>query len=536
LTLTISVAIAVLVLAPSSALAGAPGPHGILPLSRPSAPKEYTSAVSNHNDSLTLSHNGELNIFGMANGGNSSSTGFTGGEYVTAADSKGFIAAALAVTQASSDKYNTSDRRYSIGGVDITGFSYYGEKAKTLIPPVQAASKLTETFTLAESAYVVIFALSGGQNSISLQGIPKFSVDANGTGPGWAGVMIGHAKLTAGSYTVLEETTNHDSGGTNRADVVGVFAFSNSKAGFIDKQLSVRVTSTVSVSSTQLVYDPARGEIFTDSGSGVVSVISDSTNTVTAKVDVGSGAAGLAYDSAKGEIFVANEKSDNVSVISDSTNLVVATVPVGTNPISAAYDNVTGEVYVANYQSDNVSVINDTNDTVVATVAVGLQPEGLTFDSGTDQIIVPDYNDYYSQSGLGADIISDVTNPVVGMLGTPSFPVDALYDSGQREIWIVGTGVAVFSNSSHSPIAAFGVGPKPNGLAIDPAKNEVFVTTSDTKGATLAIVSDTTFSLEATVSLGYATAVVYDSGKAEIFVSTGGEVAIIPVARGPLGS
>ena len=53
---------------------------------------------------------------------------------------------------------------------------------------------------------------------------------------------------------------------------------------------------------------------------------------VNAQITVGHGPAGLAYDSGKGEIFVANYYTDTVSVISDSTNSVVATVTVGEAP------------------------------------------------------------------------------------------------------------------------------------------------------------------------------------------------------------
>src|SRR2546422_3904238 len=40
----------------------------------------------------------------------------------------------------------------------------------------------------------------------------------------------------------------------------------------------------------------------------------------------------VAYDSGKGELFVANQHSDTVSVISDATNTVVATIPAGPGP------------------------------------------------------------------------------------------------------------------------------------------------------------------------------------------------------------
>ena len=50
---------------------------------------------------------------------------------------------------------------------------------------------------------------------------------------------------------------------------------------------------------------------------------------ITATIPVGVGPWGIAYDSGKGEIFVANYYDDTVSVISDSSNTVIATVPVG---------------------------------------------------------------------------------------------------------------------------------------------------------------------------------------------------------------
>ncbi len=55
-------------------------------------------------------------------------------------------------------------------------------------------------------------------------------------------------------------------------------------------------------------------------------MISDGTDAVVATMTVGATPYGLAYDSAKGEVFVANINSRAVSVISDSTNGVVAAV------------------------------------------------------------------------------------------------------------------------------------------------------------------------------------------------------------------
>src|SRR5713226_4342921 len=62
-----------------------------------------------------------------------------------------------------------------------------------------------------------------------------------------------------------------------------------------------------------------------------------------------------AYDSGKGEIFVANNGNNTVTVISDASNAVVATVNVGTGPQGVAYDSAKGEVFVANQGANTVS-------------------------------------------------------------------------------------------------------------------------------------------------------------------------------------
>ena len=95
---------------------------------------------------------------------------------------------------------------------------------------------------------------------------------------------------------------------------------------------------------------------------------------VTSTITVGTSPTGVAYDSAKGEVFVGNTGYNTVSVISDSSNKVVATITVGTSPAGVAYDSAKGEVFVTNYGSNSVSVISNSNNAVVANVPVGTTP------------------------------------------------------------------------------------------------------------------------------------------------------------------
>ena len=101
-----------------------------------------------------------------------------------------------------------------------------------------------------------------------------------------------------------------------------------------------------------LVYDSGRGEIFVNSG-GVVSVVSDSSNTEVATLYVRSGI-GIAYDSAKGAIVLSgsNIYGDNVAasvvVMSDSTYSILANLklPTGNDSYGAVYDPAKGEIFV----------------------------------------------------------------------------------------------------------------------------------------------------------------------------------------------
>ena len=92
---------------------------------------------------------------------------------------------------------------------------------------------------------------------------------------------------------------------------------------------SLTTTITTDVTPVGVVYDPAMHEIFVSNyDSGDIQVISDSTNQQVADVTALTQYAGapfnLAYDSVKGEIWVAD--ATGAYAISDATNQIVANV------------------------------------------------------------------------------------------------------------------------------------------------------------------------------------------------------------------
>ncbi|MDE1862700.1 MAG: hypothetical protein KGI33_07300 [Thaumarchaeota archaeon] len=266
---------------------------------------------------------------------------------------------------------------------------------------------------------------------------------------------------------------------------------------------------------------------------------------------------GEAYDSKRGEIFVANYDSNTVSVISDRNNTVVDTIPVGLEPYHAVYDPARGEVFVANLGSNTVSVISDRNNTVVDTIPVGgadrgtvrlqaetgfggagyipgtVQPQGMAYDPATGEVFVGEYRLDQVQA------ISDANNTIVASIGVGDEPQDMAYDSAKREVFVADYGpypvgsyagpfhVSVISDENHTVVGTITVGTSPFGVAYDPKMGEIFVTNAGSN--TVSVINDTTGKVAATMQLGDPLSAAYDSATGEVFVTSAshGTVSVI---------
>jgi YVTN family beta-propeller protein len=298
-----------------------------------------------------------------------------------------------------------------------------------------------------------------------------------------------------------------------------------------------------------LAYDTARGEVFVaNHASDNVSVINDTMNTVVATVPVPNGPSALAYDSATGEVFVTADNPDNVSVINDSTNAEVTTLAVGGTPNGVAYDSGKREVFVAIDGPNTVSVISDMTDAVVASIEVGFEPTDVAYDSGKGEIFVTNSN------SNSVSVISDTTNTVVANIPVRSYPEGAAYDSARGEVFVADAGsstVSVISDTNNTIVSTITVGSPPSALAYDKGRGEVFVTDSPNYLAlgNVSVISDSTNTVVATIPAGInPQGVAYDSGRGEVFVthenigSSRGNVSVISdanntvVASIPVGS
>ncbi len=202
---------------------------------------------------------------------------------------------------------------------------------------------------------------------------------------------------------------------------------------------------------TQVAYDPGTGEVFvsysdfTGFSTPYIQVISDSTNTVLANIT--QAVTGIVDDSAKSEIFASQyldssgSTSGDVYVISAKTNAVTNTIPIGGIPGVEAYDSVKGEIFVANQvynssapnnYSSVIEVISDSKNEVIATIDLptSVSPGPMAYN--------PNKGEIYINDGTSVAIISDKTNNVVGTVNTNGTAAGGIaYDSGTGTVYAI---------------------------------------------------------------------------------------------------
>lgn len=324
------------------------------------------------------------------------------------------------------------------------------------------------------------------------------SVSRGGNPPGGsAGIAFDEANGYI--YVTSLETWSEYQSGIQDSNVTVINPTTNQvvttvRIGFMPKYVAVDSSNgDIYVTDILCVSDDCNTAV------GDVSVIDGSTNKLIANVTVGSEPWGLAFDSANGDVYVANLGSNTVSVINGSTNQVVTNVPVGFGPFAVAFDPSNEEVYVTNWAvaslthpQGTVSVINDSTNQVVATTSVGIGPDALAFDPVNGEI-------YVSSSGFG------------------NFPYNLTQNS-----------VSVINGSTNDVVANVSISGKsgaPSGIAFDGADGNMYVTQRNPGGNNISVISSVTNTIIATVPIeqvnSYLQAFAYDSSSGNIYVLDG---------------
>ncbi len=302
---------------------------------------------------------------------------------------------------------------------------------------------------------------------------------------------------------------------SNKGEMFVAEDYSTNDTISVVSDASDRVVANISLKSQSqgggatlgaLAYDSNNGEIFayySVSAPGCfcsdeyVAVISDANNSVVANVSLGTSTVGgygyVVYDSGKGEVFATI--NDSLAVISAANDTVVGTVSVGNGPVGLAYDSANGEILVADSRDFDgaVAVVSDSNNTVVANITSSqiFNAAGITYDSAKNEAFVTPFGYYYNTTVL---VYSATTDSMVAEVAIP-YEIDihplAAYDSAKGEIFVPdGSKVCAISDSSNTLLGCDSVLPnEAANAAYDSSKGEIFLTDWDNNA--LVIIPDT---------------------------------------------
>lgn len=193
------------------------------------APYIVEASINPNSSSIQLA-SGLMYLYGMSNGGARPSQPFMTGQFAEAVNAYHNLAAALAYGESGQNRYPTTTWSHDICGVAVAGRwnrfdPFYGVNAEP------GASSAAATFNVVENSFVVIIGLAGGQTDITVSGVPGMQIDrTNKDSGGEIGIVIAHATLAPGSYTITEfssDTSNADA--ESKADLIGVFVFGENK-------------------------------------------------------------------------------------------------------------------------------------------------------------------------------------------------------------------------------------------------------------------------------------------------------------------
>ncbi len=231
-----------------------------------------------------------------------------------------------------------------------------------------------------------------------------------------------------------------------------------------------------------LAYDASSRKLFITHGDRV-DIYDPMLDRVVATLADTMGVHGVALAHELNKGFTSNGRSDTVTIFELSSLKVLGTLPTGKKPDAIVYDPFTRRVFAANGDSGSLTVIDAVKDEVLATVAVGGKLEFTAVD------------------GKGLLYVNVEDRNALAVIDTVTLSLIARYD---------------LSASCDEPA----------GLAIDPAKERLFVGCRNQK---MTVVSGKTGEILATVPIGKGCdAVTYDSALQLAFSSNGeGTLSVI---------
>jgi hypothetical protein len=171
--------------------------------------------------------------------------------------------------------------------------------------------------------------------------------------------------------------------------------------------------------------------LFVSEANGDVDVISDSNNSIVKTIPTKGAGSVIVYDAAKGELFTPGD-GQNIFAISDST-YDVTTIPLSSYPGPSAYDPAKGEIFVSlpvgETYTSGYSVISDNDNTVTKTITTS-HPGEFAYNSAKGEM-------YAETANSTISLITDSGTTVVANLSSTSGPMAC--DTTNGKLFIINT-------------------------------------------------------------------------------------------------
>ncbi len=201
--------------------------------------------------------------------------------------------------------------------------------------------------------------------------------------------------------------------------------------------------------------------------------------TLLATITVGDQPRGMAIDSERDRVYVANHGSDTVSVIDNNTHTVMQTVADVPAANGVAYDPTNDLIWVTNYDLDLITPIDAASLTALSPVTVGDGPWDVTYDPVHDYVYVA------NSLADSVTVIEAASRTVVATLPDNfNQPFHVVANPVTGKVYVANFGghsVTVIEGTSVSKMVDLYDSTQPYNLAVDETRNLVYVTTVDTQ-------------------------------------------------------
>jgi DNA-binding beta-propeller fold protein YncE len=330
--------------------------------------------------------------------------------------------------------------------------------------------RFTPTAAGAQSATFQVTSNDPDTPSIDLTLSGTGTTSQDPTGGGWQAVRTIEMSGTLGARAIAIDSGRAYVARGGPAAVTVVDLSNGAEAA------NISFPVTPQTSAGYLAVSDSKAYLALNATEGQLAIINRDTNGIDGYVAVGNSPSGVAAYG--GRVFVtnnvryANGDPSTVKVVEANARSILASIPVGINPVHVALDVVTGRGYVANAcceedtASLSVSVFDSVTNQVIASLPMPYAPYGVAISGARA----------YVATRASVEVIETASNRVIASVPVPT---NAWYITATPDnVFVVHNGpyqVTVISTATNAIVGAIAVD-SPGGIAVDPATNNVYVT------------------------------------------------------------